>query len=309
MSEKNNSYIRFKMPDGSTIEMPNLQHIKLPDYSGVFEAAQKFNQQMQPILESYKNFYSNIEPTVHAALNSFSSVYENVQNALKNIDFEALHKQARKYSNVFNRVKLIMIEIGFPIHPDYWYANPARIIEIYDEKGVEYTKKLITRYMHFVFNNSLLDDIKGKWLNNSWIEKRSPILAQIIDAHKSKLYAPAITTAFSQIEGILTDGILNINPKKSKVSTKDQKDFLNANLLDTSNDNIFNMDQIIHNLFEKTIYAQFKLGQPLNSDLSRHAVLHGYDLTYSNKTNSLQLIILLDTLINKITPSNVKSAI
>ena len=69
------------------------------------------------------------------------------------------------------------------------------------------------------------------------------------------------------------------------------------------------MDQIIHNLFKKTIYAQFKLGQPLNCDLSRHAVLHGYDLTYSNKTNSLLLIFVLDTLMNKITPSDVKSAI
>lgn len=273
----------------STIESPAIKNIEI---SQAIKSILEFNKTMEPFVQRSKEIFSKAEPTLSA-----------VGKVFDNIDFDALRKYVEKSEDDFSRLKLFMIEIGLPLHPDYFFANPTRIMTIYDEKGPAYAKRFLVRFMRFVFNTTLLNDMKKRWLNSSWLGKRTYILAQSIDAHNQKLYAPAITAMFTQIEGILSDHILETTPNKKGITTKDQKEHLKYKLFDTS-DSAYDIDQVINNLFENIIYANFKLGQPLNSDLSRHAILHGYDVEFSNKTNSLRLIIIIDIIIRKIESQN-----
>lgn len=299
MSNQNQSQ-KIVFPNGSIVEIP-----KLPDYSEAIESSQKliatFLEIAEPLSQTFDSIKTNIEPVLTSFQTLSENYFKQLNDAINRIDFKRIHQAITDYADDMTRLKLILGEIKLFINPTYLSIHPSRIVNLYNQQGAEYTKRVLTRYICLFYNDYELNEFKQKWIRTAWLEKRKHFLTEIIDAHTNHLYAASVTLAFTQIEGIITDNVLKIKPKKLKVHSNDQREYLEKYLLDIESQEPFNVDNFIYDFFEEVLHIGFKLGQPLNSDLSRHAILHGYDLKYPSKINSLRLIILLDDLIDKIT--------
>lgn len=299
MSNKSQSQ-KIVFPDGSSVEIP-----KLPDYSEAIEASKNlitvFSEIAEPLSQAIESVKTNIKPVLTSFQNLSENFFKQYSDAINRIDFKRLHQAVTDYTDDMTRLKLILAEIKLFINPTYLPIHPSRIVNLYDQHGAEYTKRALTLYIRFYYTDSEVIEFKQKWLRTPWLEKRKHLLSEIINAHINQTYAASITLAFSQIEGIITDNVSKINPKKARVHFKEQRTYLKDDVLDINEHEPFNFDVFIYELFEEVLHVEFKLGQPLNSDLSRHAILHGYDLKYPSKFNSLRLIFLLDDLIDKIT--------
>ncbi|RBP25385.1 MULTISPECIES: hypothetical protein [Bacillus] len=246
--------------------------------------------------------------TIRDAFNSVGSIGETIREALKTFNFEeelkVLREQAKLAEETTLNFKTIMLKMDFPPHDDIPLSGMKRIVMLYEEKGMEYTKRFVTRYMTlFIFNNNTLKEIRDSWQCAKWLGKRMAILDNAIDGHINSYYSLTIPTILAQTEGILVDGMLKLEAVDldEDIGYIDQKDFLRQFLLGQNSS--FSFDKQIENFYIKTILARFDRGKEIKSDLSRHAILHGGDINYGTKINSLKAILVFDYIFDKLNRS------
>ncbi|PFR98852.1 hypothetical protein [Bacillus cereus] len=246
--------------------------------------------------------------TLRDAFNSVSSVGQTIREALKTFDFEeelkVLREQAKIAEETTINFKTIMLKMEFPPHDNIPLSGMKRIVMLYENKGMEYTKRFVTRYMTlFIFNNNTLKEIRNSWQRAKWLEERMPILENAIDGHINSYYSLTIPTILAQTEGILVDGMLRLEAVDldEEIGYINQKDFLRQFLLGRNTS--FSFDKQIETFYIKTILARFDRGKEVKSDLSRHAILHGENLKYGTKINSLKAILVFDYIFDKLNRS------
>lgn len=278
------------------------------DFTKAFREVTSFGEQIKLAIPSVKTNISDTFNTISDAFNSVGTLGKTIQEALKSFNFEAelkaLREQAKLEEETTVNFKTIMLKMDLPPHNDISMQGRRRIVMLYDEKGMEYTKRFVTRYMTlFVFNNNDLKDICDSWQRTKWLEKRMPILKCAIEGHINSYYSLTIPAILAQTEGILVEGMLNLEAVDSDDDIRyiDQKDFLRQFLL--GRDTSFSFDKQIEIFYTKTILARFDRGKEVKSDLSRHAILHGGDLHYGTKINSLKAILVFDYIFGKLNRS------
>lgn len=127
---------------------------------------------------------------------------------------------------------------------------------------------------------------------NDILNHRIHIIKSAFEAHKDKKYDLSIPVFFAQLEGIVRENLHD--KKKENMSYKNMRDYIS---------DIRNGKKDVKSLidyFKSNLHEGFQEGKELNSDLSRHAILHGYDVSYGSKVNSLKLIIIFDIIQSEI---------
>ncbi|EJQ09785.1 hypothetical protein IE3_03361 [Bacillus cereus BAG3X2-1] len=257
---------------------------------GVSSAVQQIVNQVQA-LSSVFDSVGAIGHRIQETLNSF-----DFQERLR--DLRALAKEAEETTLSF---KTIVVELGFPPHDFMPMYSRRRVIQLYEEQGIEYTRRFFERYMcMFVYNKEMLTEMHNSWQQAEWLEKRLPIISTVIEGHLNGYYMLTVPTILAQMEGILVEGILKLEAvaPDEQIKFKHQKSFLGQFLLGDKGS--FSFDEQIEEFYLNTVLVNFDRGKEVESDLSRHAILHGEDVNYGTKVNSLKGILIFDYLFDKL---------
>lgn len=206
--------------------------------------------------------------------------------------FKNIHDQLKQFGKLTQRYSTIMVELGWPPYPDIYPEEVVEIVELYDEFGVEMTRKKLDEYFVERFDKEELNNMLRNWQKKEWYDKRIPILEESLEAHFSGNYYASISTLLPQIEGIIADGFGHIGEMNGFLL----KNFLEK-LLDA--EGIYKFDESIQTFYWDIILAGFEHGSEPESFLSRHAILHGGDTDFGTRTNSLKSILLFDYLQEK----------
>ncbi|WP_410503295.1 hypothetical protein RIF24_16915 (plasmid) [Exiguobacterium acetylicum] len=147
-------------------------------------------------------------------------------------------------------------------------------------------------FMEGYYTNDSMEELLNRWKKNDILNRRIHIIKSAFEAHKDKKYDLSIPVFFAQLEGIVRENLHD--KKKENMSYKNMRDYIS---------DIRNGKKDVKSLidyFKSNLHEGFQEGKELNSDLSRHAILHGYDVSYGSKVNSLKLIIIFDIIQSEI---------
>ncbi|TYQ16958.1 UNVERIFIED_CONTAM: hypothetical protein Cloal_3548 [Acetivibrio alkalicellulosi] len=227
--------------------------------------------------------------------------FEDIAEENRKKWLEQLQKNKRMSDNIISELNEriskffnILYELGWPAHRNMNLAEVKKVVDLYNKYGFDSIKNNIENYFIKKYDNDEILRIQCAWEQNQLLEYRIIILKQAIQAHLQGYYYLTIPTILSQIEGIIATAFNH----SGQMGYKQLKDYCAKLLLENE---AYSLDKSVKNLLYGIIYIKFEHNQPINSVLSRHAILHGADTEYGTQTNSLKTILLFDSLQEKIT--------
>lgn len=183
-------------------------------------------------------------------------------------------------------VQLAFREAGFPPCRLMTLDDWDRIVNVHASGGKAAVTPLVEDMAReMLASGELRDRILNDWMSNPKTTKRVHILRDALDAHLRGAFNLSIPAVLAQLEGVVADGTghkgrMNVQGYKTKV------------------DNIVSGETIlgpwVNEFIDATVLAAFEHGSSPNSDLSRHAILHGGDTNYGSERNSMRTIMLFD---------------
>lgn len=246
------------------------------------------------VMENYsENLNRKVNPIIE-----FRNQAKNIFKSVKMIPLEKIERinkgiiQTEEDLEVF---KVAIIELGYPPHEDMDITTMRNIAKSYTSDK-ESLFQVIDQVMCHYYNNTFLSSMAKKWEYNNQIKDRLPILRNVIMAHNQGMYYVSIPAILSQFEGTLIDTF----DIKGIVGGHIIKQLLRGLLVDNSTDDFVNFDDGIYKYYEKNVLVRFNHGDEIESDISRHAILHGGDINYGKQANSIKLILLFDYISEKI---------
>lgn len=189
--------------------------------------------------------------------------------------------------------KVAMVEMGYPPHDGMTIKSMRSIAKIY-QSDKEELKDNIDEIMKQLFPPSELQSMLLSWEEVEMLNRRLPLLRNVVMAHNIGMYHLVVPSLLSQMEGLLVD-IFSI---KGRVDGKIQKVMLKHLLLKKEYQSSLSFDEAIHKYYSENILASFTHGESLGTDLSRHAILHGSDTDFGKESISLKVILLFDYLVS-----------
>ncbi|MED3550153.1 hypothetical protein [Cytobacillus praedii] len=227
-------------------------------------------------------------------------VLEKLYEITSHIDWSKINDPLAELGRVFKetgddliRFKSITVELGYPPHLDMSIPIIRKIVKDYDEYGKEYVSNYIDEIMFEFYNEEYMCEIQKKWYRKRVLKPILPILDNVIKAHTQQMYYSSVSTLLPQLEGLIAKTFRHTGELKGN----QLKTYLKHLLIDKDVEKrAYSFDEAIHKYYKTYILVRFKHGDEIVSDISRHAILHGGDVQYGSKKNSLKLILLFDYL-------------
>ncbi|WP_142245903.1 hypothetical protein [Rossellomorea marisflavi] len=247
------------------------------------------------------NFFSeDFYKSIRAFGESFSESLKPINNifgeGFTNLraSFEELGKQLREAANDIDKFKPIIVELGYPPHKSLSVPEMRMIVNDYYEHGVEYVRDYIDPLMESYYDDHLIEELTSEWESRGLISDRISILRSAIRCHKQQNYNASIPTLIPQLEGIIAKAFKH----RGQMSGYHQKVYLSHLLNVDESKSFYSFEQGLEKYYIEYILVQFEHGKDIESDISRHAILHGGYVDYGHKNNSLKIILLFDFLLS-----------
>jgi len=132
--------------------------------------------------------------------------------------------------------------------------------------------------------------------SNPYFIEREKILRESIEAYIQENYYLTVYSLLPQIEGIISDYLINSKPPKELESillSPEKK-------LELIEESILNLDTMITQLIKPAFSPLLNLYKFTNflkcerTEFNRHAILHGISTQFGTKANALKLILFID---------------
>jgi hypothetical protein len=250
---------------------------QLPDFN-------RFNKIFQEAAENIAAIQKEIEIATKP-LREFTQSFAS--------DLNEIAEGIKAASNDIERFKVIIVDIGYPPHEDLEILEMRRIVHYFDKYGYDRTQKYVNELFLKVYNREKILDLFSKWTNMGFLKNRIHILKEGVESHISKKFFSSIPTIMPQIEGIIVENFQHTGMLKSDKLKQYVKTLLDDEMT-------LSFDKAIQLFYFNIILGSFTHGDNIESTLSRHAILHGADVSYGTEINSLKCILLLDYLVEKI---------
>jgi hypothetical protein len=236
---------------------------------------------------------SILSPAVVGALGKsvqsmFQSVLASVQPLAEQFD--------RTYSEVVAPFVEIMIEEEWP--PPAMEAplnlRGMQVVVAARKAGASDVGRIIERLMLMNHDRGVLEAIADSWSQRYLLKRRNPILQSALRAHLDGEYFCSVPTLLSQVEGVVVDGFGHVD----WLSPQRYSRYLESLVPDAGgqDDLVSDFRRAMRVFHKNVVLANFIHGQPVQSALSRHAILHGADVDYGKEATSLKAILLVDAL-------------
>lgn len=257
--------------------------------TGIKESLDKFSKQISENLESIAEvgniISSAITPQIELFKNivipkfDFSKVIEKMYEPIKNISEQFRNMDIFKYISEWDKM---LIELGYP-PVDF---DIPEIRYIVDNKGNENICEVIDSLIIEKYDDEYMDEIINGWSKYDFLSNRINLFNDAIYAHKIEKYSLSIPLLLSQLEGTVSE-FFNVKGKSKMKSYKGYvEDILEKN-------KITHDKKILKAYFMNFVLENFVYGDKIPK-FSRHAILHGADIDFGTKINSINLIITLN---------------
>ena len=177
-------------------------------------------------------------------------------------------------------------EARFPPCNQFSLGDVNDIAETYTANGSAAATALIeAKAREAFYDEAQRTRMLDEWAANPKLTNRMPILRTSVAASVDGQFDIAIPALLAQLEGVIVDvfshtGDMGGSKYREFFKLLSAKDaFLGVQLYD---------------FVSSTVIVSFKHGKALQSDLSRHAILHGGDTNYGTELNALKVIMLID---------------
>jgi hypothetical protein len=169
------------------------------------------------------------------------------------------------------------------------FADVGELMTIYEAEGEQAVVERVRREYGVLFaTEGFLAALEKSWASHKHLARRVAILREALKAHELGMFAVSVPTLIAQFEGLVADAVqhqgrMGVKALRAHVQT------LSAN------------DGAIGAMFSSFVcdayLDEFEHGQasPMPA-ISRHAILHGGDISYATETNSRTMILLIDGL-------------
>ncbi|MCY7959537.1 hypothetical protein MOB39_11965 [Bacillus spizizenii] len=238
-------------------------------------------------------YYKVIKP-LNSTMKKFDCC---ITEKIKRIDFEKLKKGFSyikafldSLDDNFIKFKKIIIELGYPPNHDYPAVLVFSIINEYENSNLEKLKYKVDQMMLDYYDDKVVEEMLMQWEGRSVLQKRLPIIRNVIKAHKQQMYFASIPTLLPQLEGLVADCFQH----KGLMNSTRMKKYLECFLKEKVTPDSYTFKDILYDYYIQNILVKFEHGKDIASDISRHAILHGGDVNYGKQINSLKLILLFD---------------
>ena len=204
-----------------------------------------------------------------------------------------LKRQAKVLAQA-NEVFPILIEAGWPPLLDITARDAAEVVRYHAEHGLEDTCVYLAGHILALYTDDLVREKLNGWERKRFLTRRVAILKAGVEAHLRGDYACSIPTLLPQAEGIVNDCFAHVQRLEgAKIRTK-----LEALFASHEDDDVLGaqMDAGMHAFFLKTMVESVGHRSDLPLWLNRHVVLHGRDVDYDTRLNSLRAILCIDYL-------------
>lgn len=212
-----------------------------------------------------------------------------------------LDEMARRVSAMMDNLAGIMVELGWPPVEKLDTDECSRIITLYRDLGADAIREPLGRVLVEKYDRNTLENMLAEWKMDGRLSHRFPILEQGVLAHFQEHYSASVCTLLPQIEGLILER--HWHPKGERCRMNSLRQYVQVGL---SCSDYFWFDRWANEFYTRVLMAQFTYGE-IPSELSRHAILHGYDTQFGTAANSLKAILIFDYFqreLNRIMASN-----
>lgn len=203
-------------------------------------------------------------------------------------------------------ISIPFTECGLWITPSMTPNLVKVVIERY-EQGKKRTIPAVVAGFYMQSNWQILSDAVKRWESYEFFTPRMPIFYDALEAHINKKWTLTVPTLIPHIEGIAGEILLAnklVLSKDAIILTQGQKTYPSSLFGKLRADKVTpTMDVVISSLLyylEGTLYEykDFKKYPRIRrlKTLNRHAIMHGYQLNYASRLNSLRCFLALDSL-------------
>lgn len=205
----------------------------------------------------------------------------------------SLRESLQAEGPLHGRVGQIMIELGWPPVILPYHEQIESIVEAYEEYESTGDEELLAnlrgeveRFLLDHYGDQELLDILNEWERHPLLTARLAILRAAVQAHIEGKYELSVPAILPHVEGILAQAFTHTGRMRSR-NYQEYVDRLTSDLLR-------GYDEATRKFITDYLLATFEWGGTPGSDLSRHAVLHGYDTGYATRAKSLKVILVFD---------------
>ncbi|SCG82723.1 hypothetical protein DW1_1150 [Proteiniborus sp. DW1] len=184
--------------------------------------------------------------------------------------------------------------LGYPHHYSLFISQRELDLLFKDFHGNEdEVKQIIDNFYIARFDDMYIKEkFLKRWEQATILSRRLKIIRESISCFEQQLYFTAIPVLFSQLEGMVADGYNH----KGRMSSKQLKQYI----LDLLNAEDSSFKAQLSKFYTNTILVGFEHNEPIDSFLSRHAIMHGADVEYGTKQNYIKLLLFFDLIYERI---------
>ncbi|PAE07783.1 hypothetical protein CHI12_09455 [Terribacillus saccharophilus] len=226
---------------------------------------------------SLSNLLKNIDSTTATVLNSYKLMRANMDTFLDTEEDLQLFIEA-------------MVGLGYPPHLGLDINKITNIAAFIRSTDKQEALEEIDEIMTYYYDNEELNNIAKRWEELDHIKSSISILRDIIMAHNSGLYNLSVPSTIILFEGVVMEAF-NVEGRTSNVMLGKLIEVLYSDW------SFMSYDEQIRAFYEAKVKESFERGKVVGSDISRNAILHGYDKSYGVESVSLKAILFLDQLI------------
>ena len=222
--------------------------------------------------------------------------------------FDQLTEELAKFQDTLVILAPFLSDTGFWISPSMSVVFVNNLIRVAKESGATQEVFNATFVNRFEANKwELLNRFVENWRDNKYFAPRMRIIEDALEAHVNGKFTLSIPTLFAQAEGIASE-ILNsptFAGRTGKIMTKVVEDkygdwakAVSKNILLDFIQSNRGFGRINKEHFTRKRFLEWleSTGRVEEDSANRHAVLHGVQINYATKENSLRCFLLLDML-------------
>ncbi len=215
---------------------------------------------------------------------------------------EAIEKHSEKVAPLLQKAKLWY----FPSMPMSIYESLWHLSEQETEIAVEQIEQI---FIDFYDKNDCenLKEMVWAWFDTPIFARRKHIIEDALSAHKSGKFTLSVPALLPQVEGSLRDYFTDPQEKLGKLLEKAVMNVYidNAKTVNSLSDDIllalandpFLFKGGLGKSFTSDKYREWMTAQDVKMiPLNRDTILHGIQLDYGTKANSLRVFFLLDSI-------------
>lgn len=224
----------------------------------------------ESIDDSFKNFQVQV-----------GEAFKRLYDFFSQVDFSSLFQWIDEYIIVASEYEWVILD-------DMEITDVQTIVSIHNDNSYEFKEKI--RLVDEIYLKYLTEEVINElfldFMNNKRLNSMMNILGEIKFAYMNRKFYLCCVTLIPLIEGVVFDTFEGEFYCRQDKLIKRIKDLADNKL-----------SSIVLNIFESKLFSNFRYGQELESNISRHAILHGFDRDYGNEVTFLKLLLLFNTII------------